>query len=270
MLRLHPSPSRVARLRAETPACYVAFDVLAAGDRDVRPLPLADRRAILGELRTDGPAAIRVTPATEDEKVAASWLAQFRGGGLDGVVAKDPSSRYETGRRSRAWRKVKQERTADCVVGGFRLLETAAGPPGETARGVAFLGLYDAQGELHHVGVISSFPAAIRRQLAELLAPYVTSPARHPWQHGFALERGPMRRLKGAAGAWDPATMEHDWVPVRPEAVCEVAYGQIDPTGRWRHPARFLRWRPDRDAASCTVEQMEITPPPPLAEVLPP
>jgi ATP-dependent DNA ligase len=261
MLRLHPSASRVVRLREETPASFVAFDVLAAGDDDLRERPLAERRARLDELLSGGPPAISLTPATDDHAGAATWLERFTGGGIDGVVAKDVASRYEPGRRSKSWLKVKPARTADCVVGGFRRVE------GGALVSSLLLGLYDAGGTLRHVGVAASFPVARRRELVEELRPAVTSLAGHPWEHGFALERGPMGRLKGAAGAWDPATMALDWVPLRPELVCEVGYDQVDATGRWRHPARFLRWRPDRDASTCTLDQIEFQPPE-LSDVL--
>ncbi|MDQ3896988.1 MAG: ATP-dependent DNA ligase [Actinomycetota bacterium] len=263
MLRLHPSPSRVERLRRETPASFVAFDLLAVGDDDLRPLPLAERRARLAELLEGGPSVMSATPATDDRVAAASWLARFTGGGIDGVVAKDPASPYEAGRRATSWLKVKPVRTADCVVGGFRWVE------GRPLVASLLLGLYDTAGVLRHVGVAASFPAARRRELTEELGPVVTSLAGHPWEHGFALERGPMGRLKGSAGAWDPETMVQDWVPLRPELVCEVAYDQVDATGRWRHPARFCRWRPDRDPRSCTFDQIAFTPPE-LADVLEP
>jgi ATP-dependent DNA ligase len=171
------------------------------------------------------------------------------------VVAKDVASAYEAGRRSQAWLKVKPVRTADCVAAGFRWVE------GRPLVASLLLGLYDASGDLRHVGVAASFPGTRRRELVDELRPAMTSLAGHPWEHGFALERGPMGRLKGSAGAWDPATMEQDWVPLRPELVCEVGYDQVDATGRWRHPARFLRWRPDRDPASCTFDQIEFSPP---------
>ncbi|MDP9070787.1 MAG: ATP-dependent DNA ligase [Actinomycetota bacterium] len=261
MLRLHPSPSRVARLRAETPACFVAFDLLADDRHDLRPLPLVERRARLAKLLGGAPPTVTATPVTDDPAVAESWLEQFTGGGVDGVVAKDARAAYETGRRSTSWLKVKRERTVDCVVGGFRCVE------GKAMVASLLLGLYDPEGTLRHVGVAASFSAARRRQLAEELIPYVTSLGGHPWEGGFALERGPMGRLKGAAGAWDPATMAQDWVPVRPELVCEVGYDQVDTTGRWRHPARFCRWRPDRDPKSCTADQIAFSPPE-LAQVL--
>lgn len=261
MLRLHPSPSRVLRLQAETPASFVAFDLLALGDDDLRPLPLAERRRRLAELLVAAPAPIMLTPSTDDREAAAAWLERFTGGGIDGVVAKDVASPYEAGRRSRCWLKVKPERTADCVVGGFRSVE------GRPAVASLLLGMYDSDDVLRHVGVTASFTAARRAELFEVLAPHVTALAGHPWEGGFALERGPMGRLRGAAGAWDPATMAQDWVPLRPAVVCEVAYDQVDSTGRWRHPARFRRWRTDREPASCTLDQLAFEPPD-LADVL--
>lgn len=259
MLRLHPPASRVNRLREETPASFVAFDLLATDDRDVRCLPLSERRALLEAMLTSPPSPVTLTPAMMDRTRAERWLERFTGNGIDGVVAKDPHSPYETGRRSRSWIKVKRERTADCVVGGFRW---ADGP--NTLVASLLLGLYDPAGELRHVGVTASFTRSRRRELEAELKPFVTSLAGHPWEHGFALERGPMGRLRGAAGAWDPRTMTQDWVPLRPELVCEVAYDQVDPSGRWRHPTRFCHWRPDRDPRSCTTDQLVDADAPPV------
>jgi ATP-dependent DNA ligase len=228
----------------------MAFDLLVVGDRDLRDAPLAQRRERLAELLADPPAAVRLSPQTDDPAVAEQWLAHG-GSGIDGVVAKLASSVYEPGKRAKSWLKVKAERTADCVVGGFRPVDD--GPVVASL----LLGLYDGAGALRHTGVASSFSAARRRELAAQLDPYVTALPGHPWEHGFALERGPMGRLKGAAGAWDPRSMPLDWVPVRPELVCEVAYDHVDATGRWRHPTRFVRWRPDRDPRSCTTDQLQ-------------
>ena len=255
MLRLHPSPSRVSRLREETPASFMAFDLLAVGETDLREASFAERRARLTEVLAERPSSIVLTPVTADRDVATGWLERFGGGGIDGVVAKDPLAPYQAGRRSTSWLKVKRERTADCVVAGVRLLDH------EPAVASLLLGLYDAGGELRHVGVAASFSKSLRRQLTEDVRPYFTSISGHPWEHGFALERGPIGRLKGAAGAWDPASMERDWWPLRPALVCEVAYDHLDPGGRWRHPARFRRWRPDRDAASCTFDQLAYVAP---------
>ncbi|MBW3614454.1 MAG: ATP-dependent DNA ligase [Actinobacteria bacterium] len=261
MFRLHPSPSRVGRLRTETPASFVAFDVLAAGGDDMRSVPFLERRPRLAEVVAGAPLTIAMTPVTDDRVGAESWLEQSRGGGIDGVVAKNLRSVYEPGRRSKSWLKVKPDRSADCVVGGFRVVG------GERLVASLLLGLYDGEGALRHVGVAASFTAARRAEFFNQSKPFVTTLTGHPWEHGFALERGPMGRLKGSAGAWDPATMAQDWVPVRPALVCEVGYDQLDATARWRHPARFHRWRPDREPTSCTFEQMEFSPPA-LAQVL--
>jgi ATP-dependent DNA ligase len=264
MLRLHPSRSRVDRLRVETPASLIAFDILAEGTADLRTRSLAERRARLEALLGGAPPGVSVTPDTDDAGVAARWLAHLQGGGVDGVMAKEVSSVYEPGRRSRHWLKVKHERTADCVVGGFRWLEGRRSAAGEPLVASLLLGLYDAGGALRHVGIAASFRTPRRAQLAQELRPYVTTLEGHPWQYGFALERGPSGRLKGAGGAWDPATMAQDWVPVRPELVCEIAYDQVDASGRWRHPGRFRRWRPDRDAPSCSFDQLVVAVPDPF------
>jgi ATP-dependent DNA ligase len=256
MLRLHPAASRVAKLRTATPASFVAFDILAMGDRDLRSTALVERRALLSEVISAGPA-LAITPTVADAAAARDWLERLTAGGIDGVVAKDPASPYEAGRRTRAWLKAKCERTADCVVGGFRRVGDV-----EPLVASLLLGVYDRMGELRHVGVASSFSMRQRAELFdEVQRCALPSLAGHPWEHGFALERGPMGRLRGAGGAWDPRTMSLDWVPVRPALVCEVGYDHVDPSGRWRHPARFRRWRPDRDAQSCTYEQLGFAAP---------
>jgi len=242
--RVHPARSRVERLRAETPATFVAFDVLAADDRDLRSLPFVDRRAILERLLEGASRPLLLTPITEDVSLAAEWLDRFTGRGVDGVVAKARDLRYEAGKRSMV--KVKPERTADCVVGGFRVADV-----GVTS---LVLGLYDDHSVLRHVGVTSSFTRQDRTALLDKLRPHVVPLAGHPWEHGFAIERRPMGRLRGAAGLWTPE-MPQDWVPVEPVLVCEVAYSQLD-IDRFRHPAQFRRWRIDRSARSCTFEQL--------------
>jgi ATP-dependent DNA ligase len=213
-------------------------------------MPFASRRARLEAVMVDAPPSLALSPVTRDPSVARAWLEGFSGRGIDGVVAKDPTMRYDPGKR--AMTKVKLERTADCVVAGFRWLGD------QPVVSSLLLGLYaDEGGEdvLRHVGVVSSFSNAAREQLARDLAPRAIPLARHPWEHGFALEGGPMGRLKGAAGRWTP-DLEHDWVPIAPECVCEVAFDQVD-NRRFRHPARWRRWRPDRDAASCRIEQLD-------------
>jgi ATP-dependent DNA ligase len=247
LARVHPAASRVERLSRETPAELVVFDLIATGAEDLRERPFRERRLLLANLLDDAPPAIRLTPATEDAELAADWLA-LEGGGIDGVMAKAGDLRYRPG--ARAMLKVKRERTADCVVAGFRpyvdrpLLSTL------------LLGLYDdAAGELQHVGVVQSFTRERRRRLLEELAPLRVPLSGHPWEHGFLLGGGPTGRLAGAAGRWAPGEMALDWVPLAPQRVCEVAYDRLD-RDRFRHPARFRRWRPDRVPSSCTLDQL--------------
>jgi ATP-dependent DNA ligase len=243
LARLHPAASRVERLRAETPASFVAFDLLAAGGDDLRERPFVERRARLEELLRDVPPPLVVTPLTEEPARAAEWLDRF-----EGVVAKHADLRYEAGRRAMV--KVKRERTADCVVAGFRWLVDRPLPSS------LLLGLYDDEERLRHVGLASGFSERLRQELLERLRPLRVPLAGHAWQHGFLLAGSPAGRLHGAAGRWAPEEMELDWTPVAPELVCEVAYGEVD-GHRFRHPARFRRWRPDRDPASCRLEQLD-------------
>jgi ATP-dependent DNA ligase len=243
MARLHPAAARVRQLAARTPAVLVAFDLLSRGGEDLREQPFARRREALLALGLQAP--LRVTPATEDRAQAMRWLSAFRGGGLDGVMAKPRGGAYQPG--ARAMLKVKHERTAECVVAGVRAAH------GEV--GALMLGLYADGGALEHIGVASSFSRARRAQLAAELAPLAVKLAGHPWEHGFLLAGGPMGRLKGAAGRWEPG-MTLDWVPIAPVRVCEVAYTQLDGR-RLRHPAKLVRWRPDREPASCRLDQLD-------------
>jgi ATP-dependent DNA ligase len=242
MMRLHPAASRVERLRAESPARYMAFDVLAVGDSELVARPLLERREALESLLADAEAPLCLSPATDDVGVAREWLESH-----EGVMAKAGDSRYEPGARTMV--KVKRVRTAECVVAGCRL---RADVP---LIGSLLLGLYDDDGLLRHVGVSSAFTAKRRRELAEDVAPHVVPLAGHPWEEGFLLGGGPQGRLPGAAGRWSAAEMELDWIPLAPALVCEVRYDHLD-GDRFRHPARFVRWRPDRDPASCRLEQL--------------
>jgi ATP-dependent DNA ligase len=250
LARLHPAASRVERLRTETPASLVAFDLLAAAGDDLRKTPFAGRRRRLEALLADVAPPLFLTPATDDPARAAVWLDRFQGHGVDGVVAKHPALLYEPGRRAMV--KVKHDRTADCVVAGFRLLVDRPLPSS------LLLGLYDGD-ELRHVGIAAGFAESRRRELLERLRPLVVPLAGHPWEHGFLLAGGSTGRLPGAAGRWAPAEMEQDWVAVAPDFVCEVAFDQLDGR-RFRHPARYRRPRPDRDPRSCTIDQLDLPP----------
>ncbi|HWC14838.1 MAG TPA: ATP-dependent DNA ligase [Actinomycetota bacterium] len=243
LARLHPAASRVERLRQETPACLVAFDILAVGSSDVRDEPFRRRRELLEHTMQDAPDRLRLTPTTDDPDVAQSWMHE--GNGIDGVVVKSPDLRYHPGKR--AMTKVKLERTADCVVAGFRLHHTGN-------VGSLLLGLFDGD-VLRHVGLATSFSAPKRDELSAVVDGYVTDLDGHPWADGFNLPRGPLGRLPGAASAWSDGG-ELTWVPLRPELVCEVAYEHLE-RYRFRHPARFRRWRPDRSPRSCTYDQLQ-------------
>src|SRR5215211_2218984 len=245
LARLHPARSRVERLSRETPAWFIAFDLLALGEDALVGLPFAERRGRLERLFGDVPARLLLTRLTQDRTRAEQWLTA--GGGIDGVVAKDPALTYRPGQRAMV--KIKQERTADCVVAGFRLFEARPLPSS------LLLALYDGAGELRHVGLASSFAEAERRRLLDELAPRAVGLAGHPWEQGFLVEGSAMGRMKGAAAKWTP-DMGLDWIPISPELVCEVAYDHID-RDRFRHPARFRRFRPDRDPRSCTFEQFD-------------
>jgi ATP-dependent DNA ligase len=244
MARLHPAASRVDRLARETPASYVVFDLLAVGGEDLTGRPFAERRDRLAALLADPPSPLVLTPQTPDPGQAQDWLDAGAGSGIDGVMVKPADLLYEPGRRSMV--KVKHLRTADVVVAGVRVH-----PDGGV--GSLLLGVYDGA-TLHHVGVVTQLARAARQALREELAPLVTDLAGHPWERGFGLEGGALGRLKGTAGRWTP-DMVRDWVPLRPERVAEVSYDHLEGV-RFRHPARFVRWRPDRDPGSCTVDQL--------------
>ncbi|MDP9417263.1 MAG: ATP-dependent DNA ligase, partial [Actinomycetota bacterium] len=232
---------------ASTPASYVAFDLLAHDETVLLAEPLSSRRPALAEVAgVAGGHTLAMTPSTEDHDIAARWLDAVKGTGVDGVVAKRWDAPYSPGRRAMV--KIKRERTVDCVVAGLRLFRS----PDEL--GSLLLGLYDEAGALHHVGVVASFPRADRAPLLDRLRPLVTTLERHPWEHGFGLEGGALGRLKGTAGRWTP-DLPRDWVPLRPEVVCEVAYDALEGM-RFRHPARLRRWRLDRGAGSCRLDQL--------------
>jgi ATP-dependent DNA ligase len=252
--RIHPAQSRIRKLAAETPAAFVAFDLLALGDRDLRGAPLAERRRLLEESLADS-RRVHLTPATTDPEVAAVWFDRFEGAGLDGVMAKRLDLPYREGERVMV--KVKHERTAECVVGGFRLHKDGNGV------GSLLLGLYDAQGALHHVGVASGFSANFRAELVDQVAPYRHRAAEgHPW----ASPGSEGARLPGGQSRWS-AGKDLAWEPLRPELVAEVTYDHMQ-GDRFRHATRFVRWRPDREPASCTYEQLEVVVPEELRELL--
>jgi ATP-dependent DNA ligase len=260
-MRLHPAASRVAKLAAETPASFVAFDLLAEGDQDLRSRPQAERRAWLEEALAHTEGRVHLTPCTRDRAVGQEWFHRFEGAGLDGVIAKHESTTYQPGKRVMI--KVKHTRTADCVVGGFRW-HTAGR---NELVGSLLLGLYDARGRLQHVGVTSSFTMARRRELAEELAPLRARALEgHPWREWAEVGEAAMSsRMPGGQSRWS-AGKDLSWEPLRIERVCEVKYDHMQGP-RFRHAAVFQRWRPDKQPKDCGYDQLEVTAPYELSKV---
>ena len=256
LLRIHPAESRVRMLAEHSPSSFVAWDLLALGDEDLRETPLAERRKRLEEELPDGVGRVHLSPATLDRALAEDWFQRFEGAGLDGVMAKRLDEPYLPGQRTMI--KVKHQRTADCVVAGFRWHKNGHG----TMVGSLLLGLYDDGGTLHHVGVTAAFTNAVRKQLVEELAPLRESAMdRHPWQ-GWAETQeeatAKMQRQPGATSRWNRGK-DLSWEPLRPERVCEVSYDHMQ-GDRFRHAAQFKRWRPDKPPDECRYDQLEVTP----------
>jgi ATP-dependent DNA ligase len=259
--RIHPASSRVRLLAEQTPASFVAFDLLAAGRSDLRSAGFAHRREALVEALGESRPPVHLTPATSGVDVAADWFSRFEGAGLDGVVAKGLDLPYLEDERA-MW-KVKHERTGEFVVAGFRWHKSGRGV------GSLMLGLYEGEA-LHHVGVIGAFSAARRLALVDEVAPYRDPGASdHPWGDWASwAAAGPGasgRRLPGATSRWN-ASKDLSFEPLRPELVVEAAYEHLQ-GWRLRHTAQFRRWRPDRDPRSCTFDQLEVAAPLELAEV---
>jgi len=257
-MRLHPAASRIAKLAKETPASFVAFDLLAADGIDLRENPQVERRARLERLLSSVKPPIHLTPLTKDPAEATEWLKRFEGAGLDGVIAKAASAPYQPGKR--VMFKIKHERTADCVVAGFRWHKS-----GRDAVGSLLLGLYDNAGKLHHVGVTSSFTMVRRRELVAELAPLRENAlGEHPWRE-WASMGDAITRMPGGQSRWS-AGKDLSWEPLRIERVCEVKYDHLQ-GDRFRHGTTFLRWRPDKSPSECRYDQLEVTAPYELARV---
>lgn len=245
--RIHPADSRVRMLAEKTPASFIAFDLLALGDDDYTGRPFSERRAALLDALAGTRRRIHVTPATTDMQTAQRWFSEFEGAGLDGVIAKPLTITYQPDKR--VMFKVKHERTADCVVAGYRVHKS-----GGDAIGSLLLGLYQDDGQLASVGVIGAFPMTERRRLFAELQPLVTTFEGHPWNWA-AHEAGERTPRKNEFSRWN-AGKDLSFVPLRPERVVEVRYDHMEGP-RFRHTAQFSRWRPDRDPRSCTYEQLE-------------
>jgi ATP-dependent DNA ligase len=245
--RIHPAASRVKLLAEQTPASFVAFDLLALGDEDLTARPLSERRRALQRALSDSAAPIHLTAATPDRETAEEWFRQFEGAGLDGIVAKPLDGRYQPDKR--AMFKIKHERTADCVVAGYRVHTS-----GPDRIGSLLLGLYGDDGALANVGVVGAFPMQRRKELFEELQPLVTDVDEHPW--AWAKQEEGTRTPRNAEGSRWSGGKDLSFVPLRPERVLEVKYDHMEGL-RFRHTAQFVRWRPDRDPRSCTHEQLE-------------
>ncbi|MEA2509730.1 MAG: hypothetical protein QOG21_1812 [Actinomycetota bacterium] len=247
--RIHPAASRVTMLSTATPASFIAFDLLAVGDHDYTKRPFTERRAALEKALTNAGRSVHLTPATTDEDEAQRWFSELEGAGLDGVVAKPLDGTYQPDKR--VMFKIKHERTADCVVAGYRVHKNS-----RDAIGSLLLGLYRGD-TLVSVGVIGAFPMGQRRALFEELQPLVTDFSDHPWnwaaQEASTVDMHTPRRNEGSR--WN-AGKDLSFVPMRPERVVEVRYDHME-GDRFRHTAQFNRWRPDRTPESCTYEQLE-------------
>ena len=257
LLRIHPAASRVKMLAEESPASFVGWDLLALGDEDLRSVPQGERRERLEAAFAGIEPPIHLTPATRDRALAGDWFDRFEGAGLDGVVAKRLDAPYQPGKR--AMLKIKHQRTADCVVAGFRWHKNGPG----THVGSLLLGLFDDEGKLHHVGITSSFSWDKREALAKELEPWRKDASDgHPWQEwaewaawGAADASG--QRLPGATSRWNRGK-DLSWEPLRAERVVEVAYDHLQ-GDRFRHATTFVRWRDDKAPADCRYDQLEET-----------
>jgi ATP-dependent DNA ligase len=242
--RIHPAASRVALLASQTPASLVAFDLLALDSQDLRSAPLIERRQKLEQVLS-GTEKVFLTPQTSDPLMARSWFEQYEGAGLDGVVAKRAELPYVPGERVMV--KIKHIRSADCVVGGYRVSKDGKGV------GSLLLGLYDEGGTLNYVGHTSGFPAKERQALRARLAPL-------EGKESFGSGRTP-----GGPSRWAQGR-DTSWVSLEPKLVCEVGFDHLQGE-RFRHATRFLRWRPDKPPRDCTYRQLEPVRPFSLQEI---
>jgi ATP-dependent DNA ligase len=258
--RLHPAASRVKKLAAENPASFVAFDLLALDDRDLTAEPFRERRRLLESLLGHRLDRVHLTPITDDADLAEDWFTRFEGAGFDGVMAKPADEPYQQDKRV-MW-KVKHERTADCVVAGFRWHKDGNGV------GSLLLGLFDDDGVLHHVGVASSFTAARRSELVDELAPLREHALdHHPWRDWAEAQADHEGRMPGGQSRWN-AQKDLTWEPLRTELVAEVRYEHVL-GGRFRHGGRLVRFRPDRTPESCTYAQLDEVAPAELGAIFP-
>ncbi len=259
--RIHPAESRINRLAAETPAQFIAFDVLAVADADLMAEPFRDRRAVLEAMAGAFGAPVHLAPSTLDRDLARRWHERFEGAGLDGLIAKPRDGTYLPNKRSQF--KVKHTRTVDVAVAGYRMHTDGEGV------GSLVVGLHDSEGRLQHCGVTTSFTAQRRRELVGELAPYVLAdPGEHPWSEWMdpaAHAEGTV--MPGTPNRWSGQRRQQPWVPLRLALVAEVKYEAML-NGRFRGTTRMVRWRPDRTPESCNFDQVEVPAAIGLSEVL--
>ncbi|MCU1396510.1 MAG: lig [Ilumatobacteraceae bacterium] len=257
--RIHPAASRVKRLAAETPASFVAFDILAVGEQSLMDRPLSERLVHLETALAGAEPPIYLCPSSTDVDTAREWFTRFEGAGLDGVIGKRLTDVYTPDKRTLV--KIKHHRTADCVVAGYRIHKDGKGV------GSLLLGLFDGDGQLHHVGVTAAFTVKFRSELIDVLAPLLEDAlVDHPWADWANAMAHADARLPGAGSRWN-AGKDLSWVPVRPERVVEVTFGQLQ-NGRFRHGVQFQHWRPDRTPASCTYDQLDVAAPVAFEELM--
>lgn len=234
--RIHPAESRINKLAAETPAELVAFDLLALEGEDLRELAFTERREKLVGLASSLGSPWHLTPQTDSEEVAREWFHEFEPAGCDGIIAKKADLTYQHGKR--AMIKIKHRRTIDVVVGGFREHKDGG------KIGSLLLGLYNDDGEFHFIGHCSGFPDVDRVEIYER---FKELQADDSFDEAARAPGGPSRWSSGK---------ENSWTPVKPGVVVEVSYDQLE-GDRFRHASRFHRWRPDKDASQCTMDQLE-------------
>lgn len=259
--RIHPAESRVKKLADETPADFVAFDLLALDDRSLVDEPFSVRRAELEGIASGFSPPIHLAPSTLDPAVAMAWFDEFEGAGLDGLIIKPLDDPYAFNKRTQF--KLKHVRSADCVVAGYRMHKSGDGV------GSLLLGLYADDGRLHHVGVAASFAAKRRSELLDEVASFVLSDlAGHPWAAWADAEANADGTMPGAPNRWSKnGGRDHAWIPLRIERVAEVKYTWAT-AGRFRGTTKLLRWRPDRDPESCRLDQLAEPPPLPANSIL--
>ncbi|MCI0424694.1 MAG: ATP-dependent DNA ligase [Actinobacteria bacterium] len=245
--RIHPAESRIRMLSETTPAELVAFDLLAHHGADLRKTPFVERRSQLVALAAELGPPWHLTPQTADRRTAERWFEEFESAGCDGIIAKRPDGIYESGKR--AMIKIKHRRTIDVVVGGFREHKDGG------KIGSLLLGLYNDRGELHFIGHCSGFGDADRVEIYRRFLELATL-------ESFDMEA----RAPGAQSRWT-GDKDQSWTPVAPGVVVEVSYDQLE-GDRFRHAARFHRWRPDKEATTCTMDQLERPEGPGFAEVV--